>query len=140
MLIRINNRPSTTRADWILTQKIYSRLSNSFHSRNEDIRTQPKRSLGRCLSTKQQQMTCYMARQPHLQNYLRMVSIHAIPTTLSHWHWPSKKITTLNKRCYPKEQYWQFSSLTFTLRPYNSYYRCEIICIRRVESLAKYYY
>ena len=44
-------------------------------------------------------MTPYMAVRPHLQNYLRMVSLYAIATAPYSLELALKKITTVKKRC-----------------------------------------
>ena len=78
-----------------------------------------------------------MALRPHLQNYLRMVSIYAIAISLSPLAFASKKITTLMKRCFQGVIIGNATLQHLHLGPYNCYYHCEEFCIRRGELFAK---
>ena len=112
---------------WFLTPKIYCRLSYLLYF------TQPKRRLGLVDLTVAND-TLYDTETSSAKLFAH--GKHVCNCNILHrhgWHRPPKMITTFQKRCILGIGIRNSTFLHLYVRPYNSYYHCEEICICRIE-------
>ena len=142
MLSRINNRRSTFPwAGWFPTQKIYCRSSYLLHSRNWGYGCSVKKRAGSVFVdlTAANATLCSTATSP-AKVFAHGQHICNCNFTLTIATGPPKKITTLNKQLILGIGFGYSAFQHSQIIPYNSYYHCKEIFIRKGELLDKCYH